>query len=457
MKISDCFKAGLSGKQHLAALVLFLIADGCALVSNEKNGQLPQQGCSSNLTEGYTDKVSYSPGETMKVFLHASRPLELCRLTITTINGDSAFSVPATLPFHYPYPWFKGATDGFDYKVCAEVKIPDIKSGLYLIENLIPFIIKSSEPVEVTVVYPSNTVNAYCESGGKSLYSRSNRPYQVSFQRPTALQSYSKYCLQWLPSLNGKVTIGYIADVDLDDYANISSSKIISIIGHSEYWTFEARKNFDHFIDSGGHAIILSGNVMWWQVRYSKDKTKLICYKSDADKDTVNPQLITTNWNDPSLKYPIVSSIGVDFDYGGYGLEKDNGWDGFKIVTPSSPLLEGTNLKKGDILSLPSLECDGTPLIGYDSEGYPVADKSKVNAYKLEIVAFDRTFRFKETAATFIVMQKTQTSGVIVNAATTGWCSETGMGGKSGEHIKQITFNAFDKLLKGQSVFTSDL
>lgn len=458
MKIPDYFKVGLSVKQFPACIILSLVATGCALVSNEKKVQLPQQGCSFNLTEGYTDKVSYSAGETMKVFLHGSKPLELCRLTVRTINGDSAFSVAATLPFHYPYPWFKGATEGFDYKVCAQVKIPNIQSGVYLIENLIPFIIKSSEPVDITVVYPSNTATAYCESGGKSLYSRSNRPYQVSFQRPTALQPYSKYCLEWLPSLSKNTSIGYIADVDLDDYTNISSSRIISIIGHSEYWTFEARNNFDRFVDNGGHAIILSGNVMWWQVRYSEDKTKLICYKSDANKDPVkNLQLVTTNWNDPSLNYPIISSIGADFENGGYGLEKDNGWDGFKIVTPSSPLLEGTGVKKGDVLSLPSLECDGTPLAGYDNEGYPIADNNKVTAHKLEIVAFDRTFRYGETAATFIVMQKAPSSGFIVNTATTGWCSETGMGGKSGEHIKQITFNAVDKLLKGKSVFSSDM
>lgn len=445
--------------KYLIAPLIFFLFQACALRDSSRAGNsidLPEISCSLNLTEGYTDKVSYDPGEIMKVYLHASNPLELCRLNVKTINGDSVFSVAATLPFHYPYPWTKGSIQGFDYKICAEVLIPPIKSGVYLIENLIPFIVKSTTPVDVTIIYPSNTANAYCESGGLSLYSSTDRPYQVSFQRPTPLQSYSRYCLEWFAELDG-ISFGYIADVDLDDYSNIQTSKIISVIGHSEYWTYEARKNFDRFVDEGGHALVLSGNTMWWQVRYSEDKTKLIAYKEYADKDTVaDAQRVTTTWNSPSLNYPIIPSIGVDFQHGGYGLQSDQGWDGLKVALPESPLFEGAGLKKGDIIDLPSLECDGVPLQGYDRDGFPVPDKKALPFENLELLAFDKVFRFEENTTTFIAFQRKPSSGIIINTGTTGWCSETGIGGSSGAVIKKITLNAINKMLKGQAIFISD-
>ena len=39
--------------------------------------------------------------------------------------------------------------------------------------------------------------------------------------------------------------------------------------------------------NTGGHALILSGNTMWWQVRYNEDKTKLICYFNIIKGDSI--------------------------------------------------------------------------------------------------------------------------------------------------------------------------
>src|SRR5258705_2173024 len=114
-------------------------------------------------------------------------------------------------------------------------------------------------------------------------------------------------CLKWFPSLS-HVKIKYVVDMDLDNYS-LSQCKIIVIIGHSEYWTRKARINFDRFVNEGGHAIILSGNTMWWQVRYTDNKSALICHRSselDAEKDE---SLKTVQWRDPILQYPILSSI----------------------------------------------------------------------------------------------------------------------------------------------------
>jgi len=278
-----------------------------------------------------------------------------------------------------------------------------------------------------------------------------NRSTVVSFNRSSIPVNAPFF--YWLAGLG--YNINYVADFDLDDYNQIKNSTAVLLSGHSEYWTRAARLNFDRFVNEGGHALILSGNTMWWQVRYLADYTNMICYKDALLDPESDPLLKTLNWDRDELHYSILSSIGADFSRGGYGLQDDGGWDGFKINTPGSPLLKGLGLKKGDTLSLPSGEYDGAPVLAFDANGYPVLDSVQLNFKKIELIGFDKGSRAgKETIGTFIVFQKSASSGIIMNAASYGWCSSDGMGGASGNSIKTITRNAIDILLKNESVFS---
>lgn len=454
----DSFSLKWRFDRRFPALLIFLALAGCLPEDViqpepvERLPVLPTLSCTPFIKTGYTEKISYYPGEQMKIFLDPRESTDICRLEIFSITGDSVYASESQIPIVREIP-DDASENGYDFSVAAQITVPEIPSGIYLIDKKIPFIVKTRETVDIMVIYPSNTANAYAESGGKSLYSQQDRPVAVSFERPIPLQSLSEYCLKWFDKLED-FRIGYVADIDMDDYEQINKSKVMVIPGHSEYWTRQARLNFDRFVDSGGHALILSGNTMWWQVRYSGDQKKLFCYRS-ADTDPVgDPLLETILWTDPSLEYPILSSIGADFSKGGYGLKTDQGWNGYKVATPSSPLFEGLGLKKGDIISLPSLEYDGAPISGYDAEGYPVLNKEELNFEKIELLAFDKGYRVTETTATFIVFRKTSTSGIVINTATTDWCSSSGMGGSSGHIIKKITFNALYKLVNDAPVFS---
>jgi hypothetical protein len=415
---------------------------------------LPTNLCAPSFSYGYTDRTSYLPGEKVNAFLQSKENIALCRLDIYTINGAIAFSVPSPLSVQ-KISEDNPSVKGFGFTVTSEIEIPkDLKSGVYLIEKKIPFIVKANGKVDITIIYPSNTANAYALSGGKNLYDKTDRPSRVSFLRPIPIQWQTEEGLKWFASLSN-YSIGYVADVDMNDFSNIRGSDILVVVGHSEYWTRKARKNFDRFVEGGKDAIILSGNTMWWQVRYSEDN-QLICHKAQHLDPIDDPAMKTIEWNNISLDYSILSSIGADFPHGGYGLQTDNGWDGFKIVMSTSPLLEGLNFKKGDILNLPSGEYDGAPILNFTSDGYPELDKDALNFHKVELIGFDRGARAgKETMGTFIVFQKTPSSGIVINGASYDWCSEKGIGSSNGDKIKKITLNGIDKLLKNQSVFSN--
>lgn len=450
-----------SRRFRLAICALAFSLYACQQQDSVVPSKPPLPACGKAVVLGYTDKTSYLPGEVASVFIQSTSSMQ-CGLGFYDTNGTLIFTFdvsvsPQQVSLNEPWKY------GYNFTIFSDVVLPrTLASGIYYIERQIPVVIKSPFPADVTVVFPINTITAYNASGGKSLYgfnsSNSLGSTAVSFLRPIEDQSEHERCnecLKWFPSL-ADIKINYISDLDLNNYSSFSSSKVLVVAGHSEYWTRRARNNFDEFINSGHHSVLLSGNSMWWQVRYSDDQKQLICYRDATADPEADPSMKTVLWTDPLLNFPIIKSIGADFNHGGYGLRVDQGWNGFKIANPASPLLEGLNLKRGDIISVPSTECDGAPIKSFDADGFPILD-NKYNFEKLELIGYDRGTRGGlETYPTFIAMKATPSSGIIINMASTDWCSPTGVGHTTaGSPLKVITKNAIRKLLNGAKVFSN--
>jgi hypothetical protein len=394
---------------------------------------------------GYQDKISYFPKEEISVFLDAKKTNEV-KVSLYNINNEVEDVVKIDafkqIEIDTSY-WYK---EGFQYNKTFLYSPKNLKSGIYYFENSSPFIIKNPRKSnDVLVVYPSNTVNAYNDKGGRSGYSKP-KGVSLSFRRPTKIAEHSIEFFKWIEKQ--EFNVDYICDRDLDEYANLEKYKVIIIPGHNEYWTRKARRNFDRFVDNGGNALVLSGNTMWWQVRYNGDNMVIV---RDANQDSLAvDSLKTILWNDTLLNYPINSSIGLDFDYGGYGLEEDEGWNGYKIVS-KSPLFVNTDVQINDILDVPTKEYDGTRLLF--ENGTPSLDTSIINFYRQELIGYDLGNRYVKTTPSFIVFQKTKSSGVIINAASMNWCS-TGFIQSSSDEIKKITFNCIDFLINDKNVFS---
>ncbi|MGB7739140.1 MAG: N,N-dimethylformamidase beta subunit family domain-containing protein, partial [Steroidobacteraceae bacterium] len=197
--------------------------------------------------------------------------------------------------------------------------------------------------------------------------------------------------------------------------------------------------------------------TMWWQVRYSDDQSQLICYK-DAPDPVADPLLQTVNWNSESLDFPIVPSIGAEFPRGGYGREKrDKGWDGFRILQPGSPIFRGLKIQRRDVIHMPTVEYDGAPLLNNPvTEGEPQLDLAALGAFRAELIGYDYGARGgADTVGTWLVYQRTSSSGIVINGASTNWCSASALEGKSAAQVKQIILNMIELLLGSEPVFTN--
>ncbi len=395
------------------------------------------------IKNGYQDKISYNPNDIIEVFLNGIDNGEV-NIPLYNINDEQVDEVKASIVKQHEEQknyWWK---NGYEYTKTFDYDPAKLTSGVYYFENSSPFIIKNPKKKnDVLIVYPSNTDNAYNKNGGRSSYTKPKGNI-LSFKRPVQFHRFAKPFFEWI--MTQSFNCDYICDRDLDDYNNIRDYNIIIIPGHNEYWTRKARRNFDRFIDNGGNAIILSGNTMWWQVRYERDN--MVCYKS-IDDPMLEDSLKTVIWKNSFLDYSIEKSIGASFVYGGFGVQNDKGWDGYKIIN-GSPLFEETSIRENDILNVPTVEFDSSPLIKINNR--LVLDTSIFKPYKFNLLGYDRVYRKGNKYGTLIVFQKTASSGVIINTGSTNWCSD-GFTGKDGDKIKKLTYNFIDFLLKDKPVF----
>ena len=88
---------------------------------------------------------------------------------------------------------------------------------------------------------------------------------------------YSHLCRQDRFTQSWLEAQGYSYDVlsDTDLHHGRSACwtgyKVLFVVGHSEYWSFDAMNAVSRFLDRGGNAIVLSGNTAFWRVSFNAD------------------------------------------------------------------------------------------------------------------------------------------------------------------------------------------
>lgn len=350
------------------------------------------------------------------------------------------------------------------------IQLPELPSGIYSLsrptrnERAVSFLVTEPEKqADIVVLYPTNTLNAYNYTPNfhdspnwpdqVNLYTRgkdNQYPDAVSFHRPTINNMYLSRQFDSMMLNERAGTYKYVSDADLENYSSIAGAKLVIIPSHSEYWTENARRNFDRFVDSGGSALLLAGNMMYRAVEYD-----------DPDAPTQMIFKPRIQFTSPKLDYPIWESIGADFLYGGYGYEFEqlrdriqNPFEGYKLLDTAPSYFEGTGLTAGEILNIPAKEYDGVPFTSIDQETGPVVDHELLGFHRMDVIAFENTWvDGRPTAGTWIDFQKTPDSGRIINVGEAHW---TLFQGDSGPIRRVLTRNMIDVLLITQADFTED-
>ncbi|MEM7346453.1 MAG: PKD domain-containing protein, partial [Chloroflexota bacterium] len=426
---------------------------------------------------GYASKLSVEQGDSINFHVSTEETDYTMTVWKEGATRQLVYTTPSLTGTQY------GCTEGYlppgcEWPVAYTLSIPsDWPSGAYTVE--IPTISKGTQYIifwvrednpgstsSVLFLSSVNTFNAYTSFGGKSVYNRAstNNEYspKVSFNRPFRFNGVGEYerfkepdLITWAENLG--YTFEYATNYDLEFEPDLLSNyEVVIIGGHSEYWSRPARDQVRTFINTGGRFMNLSGNTMWWQIRYEDNGRTLVVYKDEPDPVT-NPTANTGRTHEPVVFDNEITLLGAQWPYGGFLatagniFQHEGGYGGFWVQEPDHWVFDGLNLAKGDVVgrtndietSVASFEVDGTPF-NCASDGNTILEPiTNTGApHNTKVLGFSPAYRDGVGFGTMSIYT-TPAGGAMFGTNTTGWMTAL----LTDNDVSQVTQNVLDHFL----------
>ncbi len=305
---------------------------------------------------GYTDSISYLPGDTVNFKVDSNNVgfiVQIYRVGgygyvafagkyQTTVTGTPAAQPSPTIDSYggtvcawsttatWAIP--STATTGvYAYNMRRSDNLSFLAQGLFVVRGTPP-VTQGSKIALVTADFTWQAYNVWgatTDSGsgyggftGRSLYgtapssiNNASRAFAASYDRPFGTVSANSITYFWdseaglvnFLELNG-YDIDYYTSVDLErDPTILSKYKIAISSGHDEYWSVNRRDAFENARDAGTNLMFFSSNTSLWHVRFDPADTnfrKMICYKDSHNTTgydnttTYDPITYTGTWRD---------------------------------------------------------------------------------------------------------------------------------------------------------------
>ena len=372
---------------------------------------------------GYTDRLSYAPGQTLR--LHAMSSAATIRLRIERDGLVPATVLDTDIPGGFVTTPADCSVNGCDWPDRFALTLPDDwQTGVYRIllsvpghESLHLFVLRAAKPVaKVAMVLATGTWCAYNDWGGSNHYQGLTGPQgnafapEVSIHRP-----WAKGLVEWpmgapriphaTPPLqppryphmeyarahgiskkyassgwaaferpfalwcDGQgIALDYLTQHDLHaDPRLLDAWPRALIVGHDEYWTWAMRDAAEGWVDRGGQLCRFAGNF-YWQTRLSADLSRQTCYKTRAGAEDphTDPQRLTDHWDHTRTRRPATLTMGLTGSagvYAGWSRCAAHGAGGFTLYRPGHWALRGTGLGYGDVLGRDA------GIFGYEVDG----------------------------------------------------------------------------------------
>ncbi len=421
---------------------------------------------------GYLNTLSVEIGDTLQFHISTASPNYQISIYKLGLNQALVYTSPVITGGKHPVP-DSSFSKGCGWPVSFSLFIDQSwQPGVYTAKfpvtsgnGEIVFSVRSPNPGSVSkilVIMSTNTMQAYNNYGGKSIYNYNStnlsRSAKVSFNRPyTSTAQYDYYgwendLVNWLQKSN--IPAEFASDLDVENYDLLQHYDVIVFVGHEEYWSLRERENIQEFADNGGRVMFLSGNTCWWQVRWEDNYRTMVCYKSSAlDPLTgIADSLVTVNWYASPVGNPEDSMTGVSYRFGGYvnfqnNLMAANGYGGYTSYNTQSWIYKGTGLKDGDVYGRSSTivgyETDGTRFTWQN--GIPVSLGQDGTPSDFQILGISKAYNpdFPYNNHAVMGIHYTNNYGAIFTASTTDWAD----GLVSDTSVQRITMNILTTFL----------
>ncbi|MFZ1468155.1 MAG: N,N-dimethylformamidase beta subunit family domain-containing protein [Paracoccaceae bacterium] len=359
---------------------------------------------------GYSDRISYAPGDTLH--LHAMSSTDTITLRIERDGLNPQTVLETTIPGGFSETPADCSQTGCGWPERHALTIPqDWKSGVYRITFSIPghesqhmVVLRSAQPAaRIAMVLATGTWCAYNDWGGSNHYQGLTGPNGTAFAATVSVhRPWAKGFVAWpadapriphssppnqRPSYphmayaraNGVskkyassgwaaferpfalwceaqgIALDYLTQHDL--HANpgaLNAYPRALIVGHDEYWTWEMRDHLEAWVDQGGQLCRFAGNF-FWQTRLSDDLATQTCYKTraGAEDPIQNRARMTDHWDHHQIARPATLTMGLTGAagvYAGWSRCAAHGAGGFTIYRPNHWAMRGSGMGYGDVL-----------------------------------------------------------------------------------------------------------
>ncbi len=311
--------------------------------------------------EGYTDKESYLPGETVYFYIHSRYPeysVDIFRFgqTQDLIFQEDRSDGKIQNYLCYAYSW------GCDWETTFGYKLPtNLTSGFYSaqIKNKssswwISFVVKpTSKSADIALMASNNTWCAYNNWGGGSYYSQTIREElryseNINFARPNKSANPFKKnhlagaeidLMEWLEKKNFNYELFAAQDLHFDP-SKLSQYKVIIIQVHPEYYTDEMYTAIENYVAKGGNLMYLGANGVYAKVVYNSTLRIMETRKTGANHTYEATK--GGRWRD--LGRPESALLGVQYDRRGYDT-----YHPYKVKNENHWIFNNTGLNKNDL------------------------------------------------------------------------------------------------------------
>jgi hypothetical protein len=343
------------------------------IAENERQGDpgwdIRHQG-SAHEIEGFTDRASVLPGETVN--LHVStlaKGFQVNAYRMGWYNGAQARLVWQSEHVNgvrQARPALLGTTNTVTthWEPSLEIPTKGWPEGAYLLrldadsgaQRFVPLTIRSaSTEGKLVLMNAVGTWQAYNTWGGYDLYNGpggtadyTNRSRQVSLNRPFDDNGAPLFLVYEQPAIALAEKLGlplaYITNLDLAAQPDLlQGARALFSLGHDEYWTPEMRQRVTAARDAGTNVAFLGANALFRRIRLTDDSRGVICYKTSYLDDPLygkNNALVTNDFREPPHPHPENSLTGTLY-------ESNPTTADYTVHQPDHFLFEGTGVVKG--------------------------------------------------------------------------------------------------------------
>jgi hypothetical protein len=267
----------------------------------------------------YPSKPSYQIGENIEINIGNSIDNQLnTSYKISNWDGKILLEEPISETLE-PTNLSMLYSNGFDQTINKNLSKVISKTGLYFINDTLPFFVNSKDSKDITVIYPSLgnlLINRFGEHHHNAFDDISKTIWS---QRPIGMDEKSRNLMHFLKDEFGSSTIEYVSDLDPKIGEIIKKSKLLIIYGYSRYTTDENWKSINEYIFEGGKVLFFNTYLPEYSIDRLNERQLKLKFNGEGVFDILIDSLIPFHFNEggyaTKMTYEKVNNINSPLPY----------------------------------------------------------------------------------------------------------------------------------------------